>query len=285
MSVIFDLGANKGLNLDYYFLKADRVVAVEANPHLCELMAKNFKNQIEAGKLQIVNAVIVEEELSHLETVDFYISKSNDVLSQIFPPKSPQDFNKVSLRSISVKKLFEDFIDESNSILYCKIDLEGFDYNVMKEMFRNNIFPKTISVECHEAKTVSLLLESRKYLGFKLVDGSSVSNKYKNCMVSTPQGEQISLSFKEHSAGPFGSDIPGDWYSDNAIFEILGISGLGWKDICATQEIVEASENLSRRVILNALTRRLLVTLWREITSESLRTFVFSIREKLRITK
>ena len=36
--IIYDLGAGDGSNIPYYLLKADTVVAVEANPRLCQII-------------------------------------------------------------------------------------------------------------------------------------------------------------------------------------------------------------------------------------------------------
>jgi predicted RNA methylase len=41
-TVIYDFGANVGSNLGYYLAKADRVVAVEANPALCRAIEERF---------------------------------------------------------------------------------------------------------------------------------------------------------------------------------------------------------------------------------------------------
>ena len=40
--VIIDFGANKGQNINYYLLKADIVVCVEANPKLVKEIQKNL---------------------------------------------------------------------------------------------------------------------------------------------------------------------------------------------------------------------------------------------------
>jgi predicted RNA methylase len=41
-TLIYDFGANVGSHLDYYLEKADRVVAVEANPALCRAIEERF---------------------------------------------------------------------------------------------------------------------------------------------------------------------------------------------------------------------------------------------------
>ena len=40
--IIYDLGSNNGDNIPYYLLKSDLVIAVEANPKLCEIIKKKI---------------------------------------------------------------------------------------------------------------------------------------------------------------------------------------------------------------------------------------------------
>jgi hypothetical protein len=72
-----------------------------------------------------------------------------------------------------------------------------------------------------------------KYNSFKLVEGGSVSRDYKNHKIITPNGNEV-YSFPHHSAGPFGEDVNGDWMPAGVFFRLLGLAGLGWKDIHAT---------------------------------------------------
>lgn len=46
MRVICDVGANNGDNIPYYLHKADRVVAIEANPDLVSGMQKRALQEI-----------------------------------------------------------------------------------------------------------------------------------------------------------------------------------------------------------------------------------------------
>src|SRR5688572_11446605 len=49
--LIFDIGANHGEDTVFYLAKGYRVVAVEANPILAELLHRQFRNEINAGRL------------------------------------------------------------------------------------------------------------------------------------------------------------------------------------------------------------------------------------------
>jgi hypothetical protein len=105
MKIIYDFGANNGDELSYYLLKSDLVVAVEANPALCDLIHSRFSSEIEAGRLTVENYVITAEGEGGL--IDFYIHKSNHVLSQLPLPSPSKVANseKVILPSKTVSEI------------------------------------------------------------------------------------------------------------------------------------------------------------------------------------
>jgi hypothetical protein len=55
--VIYDFGSNNSDDIPYYLKKADLVVAVEANPALCNQIRSRFKIEISTGKLVVENCV------------------------------------------------------------------------------------------------------------------------------------------------------------------------------------------------------------------------------------
>ena len=55
MKIIFDIGANKGQNLNYFLDKADIVVAFEANSNLAQKIKSDFKQFIDNKRILIVN--------------------------------------------------------------------------------------------------------------------------------------------------------------------------------------------------------------------------------------
>ena len=42
--IIYDFGANNGDDIPYYLMKADEVIAVEANPKLCDVIKNRFSS-------------------------------------------------------------------------------------------------------------------------------------------------------------------------------------------------------------------------------------------------
>ena len=228
-TVIYDFGANNGDDIPYYLMKAAKVVAVEANPQLCDGIRARFFRDIEAERLFVENCVLTEHE-EQSGCVDFYIHKQNDVLSQFPRPDELiiKDFERVSLPQRSPKSL----IQQHGNPLYVKIDIEHYDAPILMHLFKNNICPPFISAEAHGVEVFALLVGMGGYNSFKLVDGQTVSEKFS----SHPIAGGTVHSFPPHSAGPFGEDIPGQWISAEHFMRVLVFEGMGWKDIHATSQ-------------------------------------------------
>ena len=225
--IIYDIGSNNGDDIPYYLLKSDLVVAVEANPRLCDLIKNRFKEEINNGSLVVENCVVQIND--QLDKVPFYIAKNNHVLSQYPKPSNINDYEEIYSPSKDIIKIIKDYGDP----FYIKIDVEHYDQEILKKLLTSKIIPPYISSESHNIEVFSSLVILGKYNSFKLVDGASVSERYKDHEISTNSGK-INYSFPHHSAGPFGNDISGPWMTAHNFFHALGIAGLGWKDIHAS---------------------------------------------------
>jgi FkbM family methyltransferase len=229
--IVYDLGANNGDDIPYYLLKSDIVIAVEANPILCDQIHAKFRAEIEAGRVVVENCVVMDRAESCV--VDFYVHKSNHVLSQL-PRPAPADlmmFKKVALPA----KTITEIIHSHGSPYYIKIDVEHYDTQLLRALFSSGIFPPFISAESHSIEVFALLVSQGGYNAFKLVDGRSVSRVYSNrIIVCENERREVRFSFPFHSAGPFGNDIDGGWMTADHFFKVLSLEGLGWKDIHAT---------------------------------------------------
>lgn len=126
-----------------------------------------------------------------------------------------------------------DLVYQYGNPYYIKLDIENYDHVILKALFENNIKPPYISAESHNIEVFLLLVGLGNYNAFKLVRGSSVSRIYKCHKIVTSSGNE-NYSFPHHSAGPFGEDINGHWMSKDVFFRVLGLIGMGWKDIHAT---------------------------------------------------
>lgn len=249
MKIIYDLGANNGDDIPYYLLKADLVVAVEANPKLCELIENRFPAEIAAGRLIVENCAVAAEGESG--PVDFYIHKKNHVLSQLPEPEPERThfFDKVSLRS----KTIAEIIAAHGTPYYLKIDLERYDTPILKALFSGGITPPFLSAEAHSLDVFALMVVQGGYNAFKLVNGFTVSMVYSRRWITDLHGKRVKYSFPFHSAGPFGNDVDGEWMTADNFFRALAHTGLGWRDIHATK--MESADPLASQRIRDYLFR------------------------------
>lgn len=227
--VIYDFGANNGDDIPYYLKKADLVVAVEANPSLCRQIGERFSTYVRDDRLRIENCVLVTE--GHAPEVSFYLHKRHHVLGQFPQPDKSVigDYDKILLPSQSPMRILHKHGDP----YYIKIDIEHYDEAILRELFRNGIKPPLISAEAASIQVFALLAGMGEYGAFKLVEGATVSRKYRNHLISVREGVER-YSFPPHSAGPFGEDIDGGWMNADDFFEVLAAKKQGWRDIHAT---------------------------------------------------
>ena len=228
--VIVDFGANKGQNINYYLLKADIVVCVEANPELAKAIRKKFSAHIRNNKLFIENVVVTKRD-NKGKHVNFYINK-NDVLSSIIKPKNSKDFHLVKVQSKTVNEILKKYLTKNRIFYYAKFDLEGYDAVVINSMLLGGFFPENISTEVHTPESLEAIFHSGRYTGYKLQEGNKVS-QYVSLAIKT--NDKIkAVNFVAHSAGPMGEDLPTPWLTERSIRNKLRVEGFGWKDVHAT---------------------------------------------------
>ena len=174
LKTIYDFGSNNGDDIPYYLLRADRVVAVEANPELCRVINARFANQVASGRVIVINCVLTDDE-SRTET-PFYIHNTRHVCSQLPKPvKHLSDFTEVTLPCATAASI----IAKHGPAYYIKIDIERYDGPILRNLFMHGVVPPYISAEAHDVSVFALLVALGGYNAFKLVDGASVAELYK----------------------------------------------------------------------------------------------------------
>jgi FkbM family methyltransferase len=240
--IIYDIGANRGSNIPYYLLKADKVIAVEANPALASLMKQSFAEEIRSGRLVVEECVVMADRQA--SEVSFYVNKHADVLSQLLPPNEEEAdrFERITLRS----KHVVDIISDHGHPSYVKIDIEHYDAVLLSALFAEGVYPDYISAELHSVDVFLQLASVGAYAAFKLVDGRTVADVYKALPVMNIHSQSTGLvSFPDHSAGPFGNDIPGAWLNISDFMNLIALEGMGWKDIhCSRVDLPSASQEV-----------------------------------------
>jgi FkbM family methyltransferase len=227
--VIYDFGANEGSNLPYYLARADRVVAVEANPKLVSLLRDRFAGEISSGHL-VVEPVAVSDGTS--DDHEFYIHKKDSGWSQIDTPSEEKirNFTKISVESVAGV----DLVSKYGEPHYMKLDLEGYDSVLLRHLFSHDIRPRYLSAEFHKASVFTTIYEEGCYEWFKLVEGNRSRGSSYSTQNPGSNGRLERVAHPKEGAGPFGEEVPGPWVVGRNFFHALGLAGIGWRDIHAT---------------------------------------------------
>lgn len=231
--IAFDFGFNEGQNFDYFLLKVDYIVGVEANPELFTKVNEKYSKEIKEGRIYLENYALVNDK--NVKKIDFYLSE-NTGHSTLVPDKSfINDFKKIQVKCITPEEIILKYLKQTSirEIEYIKIDIENYDYHVLKNLNLNNITSNYLSVECHDTLVLQEILLSQ-YKSFKFCKGSRkdrvIEIKDKN---NTPHF----FNFSKFSSGPFGDDIPTNYYSKDSIIPYFLNNGMGWIDLhCSFQD-------------------------------------------------
>jgi FkbM family methyltransferase len=242
MKIIFDVGCNIGQNFDYYAKKSDLIIGIEADADLFSEMNCKYKSLIKDNKLILINSLISNDE----KLTNFYKNKKNPGFSTVVPPGNLEHWEVVELKGVKLSSIIKTYLKIYNiyNIEYIKIDVERYDFNILRDIFENDIFPKFLSAECHDFRVPLYMYYLKKYHSFKFLRGGTVRN-LKDIPCRSSEGNQFSYSFTSYSAaGPYGDDIPGGYYTRDSIIPFFINNGLGWRDIHCCLEIKDYEKDI-----------------------------------------
>jgi len=261
MSVIYDLGANRGDNLPYFLSRADLVVAVEANPALVREMNSKYSNVINDGRLKVINCALSD---CPSDSIPFSVNLKDSHISALNPSgsRNSSDFEVIGVPAMTIVDLIANY----GNPYYIKIDLEGYDSCVLSQLFEAKIFPDYLSAEAHTTLPFALIDESGIYNSYQIMD----ARKFSAISFACPGQSDVNLApgcFHEGTSGPFGADIPSPWMSSRQCLTNLAIAGLGWRDIHARKQHPDSDarvylENFPLRSLASALARKLVPNSW-----------------------
>jgi FkbM family methyltransferase len=242
--LIFDVGANDGVDTAYYLRLGHSVAAIEADPALAEALRVRFAAEIAGGRVTVVNAAVTERDQ---EKVAFYVSRDNTESSLIssMAERSGPAAERIGVMGRSLCSLFGEF----GLPWYCKIDIEGYDAAAVAGMAGYGGRPAYISCEStghpigeigRDEGLLYIVLDTlvaQGYRRFKLVDQESfllltdaayydrlhrwpvrartklerwtgrLTAGYNNRLWLARQG----LPEAGSVSGPFGEDLAGEW--------------------------------------------------------------------------
>jgi FkbM family methyltransferase len=208
--LIFDVGAHRGEDSDFYLKLGYRVVAVEANPTLAEELRTRFAKEMKESRFVVVDKAIGESA----GKVTFYVNKKLSVWGTADPnwAKRNQGLGADSEEITVESTRFSDIVAQHGCPHYIKIDIEGADMLCVKALKDVACRPKFVSVESNKTSWFDLLDEFKTfdalgYTKFKIVDQRNhVDGNYHH-----HDGQWVGYKFPKGSTGPFGDDLGGVW--------------------------------------------------------------------------
>jgi len=156
--IFIDCGANVGNITDYFLNFSDNVHCFEPNPYAYQILQKRFANN---KNVKLINApVSVKKEkilLYYHENSDIDEVKFSTGMSACKDKNNVSENKFIELDAINISQYIKDILDKGNSIGILKIDIEGLEGKVLKNLIENNLTNKIkyILCETHEKKVPS----------------------------------------------------------------------------------------------------------------------------------
>jgi FkbM family methyltransferase len=162
-NLIFDVGMCDGTDTCYYLSKGFEVIAIDADPLLCERAQSRFREEIASGRLTIINAGISDQE----QTLTFYRNLHD-------PGHSTFSFEKkeanTPYESLPIEcRTLGSVVHQFGVPFYIKVDLEGLDEAAIKSLTPDTS-PRYISIELNDSVDPLETLRELGYDRFKLIN-------------------------------------------------------------------------------------------------------------------
>lgn len=213
-SLVFDIGMHDGTDTRYYLKKGYRVVAVEANPALAGAATLAFAADIAAGRLTIENVGIAEARA----VVPFYVNLDVDEWSSFDRHLGTRQNTRYEVIEVRTLPL-DDLVGTYGMPHFLKIDVEGLDPLVVRQLNRTSARPRYVSVEDSGIDALVALYE----VGVREFKFSNqLGGRDTPCRVKTVDGAEFEHTFGVASSGLFGEDLPGEWLGPAHAFETYG---------------------------------------------------------------
>ncbi len=218
--LIFDLGMNNGDDTDFYLRKGFRVVAVEANPELCDLGARRFAAEIESGKLRIIHAAVGKSS----GTIELFVNEATSGWTTTNPRWLETRVGLgTSARSVVVPAVaFQEIVREHGTPYYLKADIQGAEMDVLEALLPLEDRPRFVSISsgadvigsgamAHVRRQI-VLLGRLGYRGFKIVQQRDTERE--KCPYPAREGDYVDFAIRHGQSGLFGEELPGEWLDD-----------------------------------------------------------------------
>ena len=216
--LIYDIGMHQGEDSKFYLLKGFRVVAVEADPDLCNAAAERLHEFTTTGQLTIVNRAIAPAP----GRLIFYRSERSGWSTVV--SKWAKDYSARGLQAqeIEVEAItLADLVCSYGDAFYMKIDIEGMDRSAVQSLAATELRPRYLSMEISFAHNptfaaVKADFEALAQLGynrFKIIDQRTVPQQLPPDPPAA--GQYVPYRFLNGESGLFGEETYGEWLAIN----------------------------------------------------------------------
>jgi FkbM family methyltransferase len=161
--LVFDIGMHDGRDTSYYLARGFRVVAVEANPELVTAAVGRFQEEIDMGRLVIVNRGIGPTA----GRAKFWVNDDQSEHSSFDPVIGARNDSRAHVVEVDCIR-FESLLNEFGTPYYLKIDIETSDIHCLEALSPDDL-PPFLSVEAHALKYLAML-SGLGYERFKVID-------------------------------------------------------------------------------------------------------------------
>jgi FkbM family methyltransferase len=215
-NLIYDLGSHNGQDSDFYLKKGFTVVAVEANPTLCDGLKLRFSREIAEGRYALVEKAVGER----FGKVKFFLNTERSIwgTTEYNPRYKERSSAKVSPNwtEIVVPSIPFSWLTHQFGVpYYLKIDIEGADVLCLEDLMNEEDRPNFISIERQPFLPDQLkelaLLKALGYTRFKIVDQKAVMHEQPPRPAR--EGMYVDHKFEFDATGLFGEETPGPWLS------------------------------------------------------------------------
>ncbi|MFN3955834.1 MAG: FkbM family methyltransferase [Pararhodobacter sp.] len=208
--LVFDVGANLGQDSRYYLDKGFNVIAIEADPALCEKLRSRFADEIALDRLRVVEVGVGEEP----GILPFYVNEFSEWSSFNPDTKATKELEH-QVMHLPVVPLSE-LIARHGRPYYLKLDIEEFELAAVTGLGTGPRPPPYMSFEINRHwQAILERLAGLGYSGFQLI------RQGKDFLPRPPsparEGATHVTRFTNAHSGPFGRDLPDTWLPPAAI--------------------------------------------------------------------
>ncbi len=214
--LIYDVGMDNGDDSLFYLLKGFRVIAVEADPQLCEAARDRLRPFVENGQLTIVNRAVVPKA----GPATFHRSATPGWGTVVDDWHRYNLVHGVAADSVVVDgTTLADLINSHGPPFYLKVDIEGMDRVAVESLAATTVRPHYLSIETSFDRSPTMATVESEFdtlveLGsdrFKIVDQDKVPEQVPPSPAR--MGKYAPYQFTDSASGLFGEEAPGEWLS------------------------------------------------------------------------